>query len=199
MMNNNMHINDSEWVALFSHHALSKEWLLFQSRIMMHIKQCDECRAFYEKSIALRDAARALASACARMDDSAYQAVASAGGRQAKKHADGSLSVCIASQAGNMQFAEETLEQLGMAEKYAMNLESEGKRLIDDGEALQLALQDGRLRVQIWEPDLSCRWQLINEDEQSLNGPLTSDGSVNEIPIPADGFMTLEITFSDKL
>lgn len=195
----NEHVSAMDWVALFSTHRHDAEWMRLQSRVMAHVNACEQCRELYEKGKALSEAAQAMAQAnCAgRAGTAAFRAVASADApmRRALK-AQGRLSVCLDSGAEGASFIEDTLELEGCANKYALNPEDDGKRLLDDDDALRLELSGGVLKVSLGAGEPGCDCLLLSEDEGDVAAQV-APGESADLPLPPDSFCTLEITFAE--
>ena len=194
-MNDNSHITQEEWVALYSARTGAAERMRLTGRVKLHIAGCPECAALYEKANDLRTAARMLAeSRAADENEDAFRAVASWQEPTASV-SQGSLFVCVDNQPGRPVFLEETLEASGLANKYALNPEDGGQTLEDDGSALRLTLSEGGLTLCLREEGVTARFLLIREDGEE-GGSLASDGHPLRLPLPADDYFTLELTFS---
>ena len=194
---NNSHITQNEWVELFSIRNRDKNWMLLQSRIMEHINECAECREFYGKGLALQEASMALAASTGSQlnADAAFQAVASTGKpTRNPNQVQGHLYICLDCSLSGATFVEDTLEQEGYANRYALNLEEEGRCLLDDEGALRLELQDDRLIVALESGEPDCVCHLMPEGSDDCSAKVTA-GRDASIPLPSDDFCTLEIVF----
>ena len=199
-MMNNEHISQKDWVQLFSTQKHNVDWMRLQSRIMEHVNTCDACRELYEKGMALQEAARDLASfeGTNRAGNAAFRKVASADGPKVDPARPlGRLCVCLDSSVGGEAFIEDTLELEGCANKYALNGEDDGRRLLDDDGALALTLSGGALTVRLAEGEPACECLLLSEDENDRRSALKPGSSV-QIELPPDSFCSLEIVFTGK-
>lgn len=188
------HISQAEWTQFFSARQHTAEHMKLQSRILMHAAHCDLCRGLYEKGLDLREAARAYADSAAPFaaDDGAYRAVASAGSPQTAKKHGGSLAVDI--DAGTGCFMEDSLETQGCANKYALNPEDGGARLVDDGGEMTLSLENGEVRVEIPEGKTQVTGQLLTQEGETA---LAFTQGKARAPLPAEDFCTLEMFFTE--
>ena len=188
------HIEKMEWTQYFASQQHTAEHMKLQSRILMHIEHCASCRDLYEKGLALQNAARAYANSAAPFaaDDGAYQAVASTGSPQKTKKRSGSLAVDIDADMGC--FLDYTLEAQGCANKYALNPESEGKRLVDDGGEMTLALEDGKVQVIFRDEKMQVTGHLLTpEGETAL---VFAQGHARAA-LPPEDFCALELFFTE--
>lgn len=191
------HVSRQDWMALFSAERRDANWMRLQDRVMAHVNECAGCRDLYEKGMALQAAARAAAGAAEQRcaGESAFRAVASAD--RPVRAADGPrgrLCVCVDSGAEEAAFIDDTLELEGCANKYALNPEEEGRRLLDDGGALCLELRDGQLLLALGDGEPRCECTLLAEDEEPRRAALEAGRRVG-IELPPDSFCTLELVF----
>lgn len=196
-MVNREHISERDWLRLLSAREHNKEWMQLQSRLMMHINACPDCKALYDAAVEVRDAARDLRGASARSErEDGYEAVASgAPWERTAPVSAGSLSVCIDQGADAAYFLEDTMETFGAANRFAMNMEEDGSCLEDDGGELRLSLKDGQLLV-VLTGGAKCRCRISIEGGGELQGEIAADGSDNCFSLPEDSFCTLELIFA---
>lgn len=196
---NDAHVSRQDWLDLFSTRRRDAAWMRLQSRVTAHVNGCDECRALYEKGMALQAAARAFAASTRSRAgaESAFRAVASAEGPGIDPtRARGRLCVCLDSGESEGAFIEDTLELEGCANRYALNPEDDARRLADDDGALSLELRNGILTIRLAAGEPSCRCQLLADDEDARQVG-ARPGEPVEIPLPPDSFCTLEMVFSE--
>ena len=191
------HISREEWTAVFSQPRGRDAQAALRSRILAHVSVCPSCAAVYEKGrnaqAALRQYQRAVPEAREEYPDGAYQAVASHGIGTNKQPASGSLSVDLDIQDGQAVFLEETLDTLGLANKYAMNLEDGGRRLEDDGGLLTIWTENGTLRLYYADGAVRPSAKLITDEGEI---PLVFTENEARAPLPTDDYCTLDIAFT---
>ena len=191
------HISLEEWTAVFSQPPGREAQAALRSRILAHVSVCPACAAVYEKGrnaqAALRQYGRSLLGGREEYPDGAYQAVASHGMGTNKQPASGSLSVDLDIQDGQAVFLEETLDTLGLANKYAMNLEDGGRRLEDDGGSLTMWTENGTIRLYYSDGTVRPSAKLITDEGEI---PLVFTENEARALLPPDDYCTLDIAFT---
>ena len=191
------HISREEWTAVFSQPRGRDAQAALRSRILAHVSVCPACAAVYEKGRNAQEALkwyeRSVRGGRGEYPDGAYQAVASHGAGTNKQPASGSLSVDLDIQDGQAVFLEETLDTLGLANKYAMNLEDGGRRLEDDGGSLTIWTENGTLRLYYADGAVRPSAKLITDAGEI---PLVFTENEARAPLPPDDYCTLDIAFT---
>jgi len=199
-MQDREHISQADWLALFSKRAHDADWMRLQSRIMAHVNQCEQCRRFYEGAAELQSALEAMTAGRSRAGaagDTAFRAAASGERWQAPaKASGGALSACVDCGEDGAFFIDDSVEQEGCAAKYGMNLEDDGARLEDDGGALTLTFEAGRLIVVAMERGMTATCRVTAEGETVDERTFPADGSRQSLALPADALCVVELEYA---
>ena len=191
------HIRKEEWFYLFNPELSVPEGTKKKNHLLAHISICPECRAIFEKGrnlqVSLRRYSAIKDQSATSLWGSEYQAVASPQQGDAEEaKASGYLSIDIEIQNNSAVFLEETLETTGCANKYALNAVDHGQRMEDDGNALTLEADNGRIRILFSDGDAQIEAKLITEEAII---PLHFSENVAESPLPAADYCTLDMIF----
>lgn len=191
------HIRKEEWFYLFNPELSVPEETKKKNHLLAHISICPECRAIYEKGRDLQASLRMFSTikdqSTSSFWGSEYKAVASPHqGDVEEAKVSGYLSIDIEIQNNSAVFLEETLEASGLANKYALNAVDQGQRMEDDGNALTLEADNGRIRIFFSDGDVQIEAKLITEEAII---PLYFSEKVAESPLPTADYCTLDMSF----
>lgn len=192
-MTSNEHISMEEWLQFFAAQSMNKDQMLLQNRVMTHISECEECKAFYDAAAAMQSAARGVAELeLSAMDESAFRAVASASPAD-KNEVCGCLTICIDKSEGSAVFLEDTLECDGYANEYALSVGNDGKSLLDDMDDMALHIDGNTVTLEISSSAVQASMRILSED---CGVPAETENGKCQISLPDDIFLVLEITFT---
>lgn len=203
IMDYSAHISEEQWFLLLSKNAdLQKKRELLPA-LLLHISECSECKALYERARSVQYTARrfSFAAGAARTmfsETNAYRQVASDQGNTISSQKAGRLGVCIETGPDNAVFLQDTFEEEGIARKYALNFENGNTYLCDDENLLSLHLSGKHLSLDFNDPCLLCQFLLTGEDGTSQSGMLLSVQDPVPVEISPGCFYILEIFFEEK-
>ncbi len=189
----NNHISTEEWVLLYSGNMSLTDKL----PILNHCAECPKCKA-------LMDAANNLKfSLNMRKDNSmqtsseeeyAYRAVAGIDDLDSRVEKSGFLSFHMEKTDDGYRFTNEDPASDGWANRYAMNLSSDGKQFLEDAGALSATITGNSILLKLKDCAVKGAARLILDGEE-LPPAVFNDELI--LDLPSDGYCELEIVFME--